>query len=1315
MKKSKNLTLISTVLIIVILSIFFSKKGIAQTDNLLENPSFSNGLESWTISESDGNGNTSIEVSGDTITITNEEFADARIGQMVTVEPNSFYKISAMIKIEDAQAETAFVAGISVGGTDAFTYEMSDTQDEFIPIELVVNTNDYLEMQVDFGLGWYQQAAKGKATFKDVSVTKLDVVDANAEIAYLSELGFSDVEEEEADPFDDTYFIVSMFIICFILVALLYFAFKQGEKSDSLIKTRNIKPYLLMLIALGVVARLILLTKTQGYTIDVNCFIGWSRLVVEHGPSNFYTADFFSDYPPGYMYLLYFVGWINQVLKINPYSALGQVIVFAPAWISDIALCFIIFNYAKKKNSEYFAMLMSVLILFNPVLLYDTAVWQQVDSVLILALVATFMMLDEKKYIKASIAFAIAVLLKPQALVAGPVFALYYIAPLFKKEQRKKAIINMFAALAVSLGIIFICSLPFKGTQNLFWIVERYYNTGVQYPYASVNAFNIYALFGANWVGHDNMLLFLTYKQWGILGIVLSLVLTVWFFIKSNKNKTDNIFLILAFFMMSIFMFAHNMHERYSVPVVILLIFAYIKTKDKGILNSFFFVSVPILVNLVLVLSTSIYGQLLESAAFNDVAVKVDSLLMLASWMYLTFTCYDIFVLGKIVGRKKKSEEDGKIILPDIYTRLNKSEVDIKLNGKDKSFMIGITIVYAVIALFNLGTRNFPQSYWRVGQNETLSIGFEEEKNIAQIWLNTGISEIDLELAYGENARVNENFILTPDEDGMYSDEVDSVPMTEYAIDFNDMYRWKVIDLNVITDKIDFTSLTNDNANRDFWINEMVFVGVDGEIIAPQSVNATSNGKDTRSDISNIFDEQNTKPEKPNAQNGMYFDELYHARTAFEHLNGLRVYETTHPPLGKIFIMIGIALFGMNPFGWRIVGTVFGIAMVPIFYMLAKRLFKKTNICMFTTVLFTFDIMHFVQTRIATIDVYGVFFILLMYYYMLEYLQMSFFIHDLKKTLRPLLLSGLFFGLGAASKWICLYAGAGLAIIFFGSILMRVSEYLRVRELIKKYESISDNDESPEKDRTTPIYELESSNLEELKELEKKTRNLIPNIVKTLVFCLFAFIILPCSIYFLSYTPFFLATEADYGIKSFFTYQTHMFNYHSQLTARHSFESKALTWMLDIRPIWYYQGRMLADNMRASIAAFGNPVVWWSGLVGIVSAIAIAFSDGVRNKRVWFIVVAFASQFVPWLFVTRAIFIYHYFASVPFIILALGYLFYRYDKHATRKRNNSIMIALSVATIALFVFFYPVMNGVTITEQYARAMIWFKTWQFYIV
>lgn len=69
--------------------------------------------------------------------------------------------------------------------------------------------------------------------------------------------------------------------------------------------------------------------------------------------------------------------------------------------------------------------------------------------------------------------------------------------------------------------------------------------------------------------------------------------------------------------------------------------------------------------------------------------------------------------------------------------------------------------------------------------------------------------------------------------------------------------------------------------------------------------------------ISGAFDEQELYEDGITYQDQTIFDEIYHGRTAYEFLHGLPIYENTHPPLGKTLISVGIAVFGMNPFGWR--------------------------------------------------------------------------------------------------------------------------------------------------------------------------------------------------------------------------------------------------------------------------------------------------------------------------------------------------------------------------------------------------------------
>ena len=85
-------------------------------------------------------------------------------------------------------------------------------------------------------------------------------------------------------------------------------------------------------------------------------------------------------------------------------------------------------------------------------------------------------------------------------------------------------------------------------------------------------------------------------------------------------------------------------------------------------------------------------------------------------------------------------------------------------------------------------------------------------------------------------------------------------------------------------------------------------------------------------------------------------------------------------------------------------------------------------------VLLALDFMRFSQSRLATIDIYGTFFILLGAYFMLWYCQQVLTV-GVNGAALPMFLGGLAFGLGCASKWTGIYAGAGLAVLYLGCLL----------------------------------------------------------------------------------------------------------------------------------------------------------------------------------------------------------------------------------------------------------------------------------------
>ncbi len=89
-----------------------------------------------------------------------------------------------------------------------------------------------------------------------------------------------------------------------------------------------------------------------------------------------------------------------------------------------------------------------------------------------------------------------------------------------------------------------------------------------------------------------------------------------------------------------------------------------------------------------------------------------------------------------------------------------------------------------------------------------------------------------------------------------------------------------------------------------------------------------------------------------------------------------------HPPLAKLLIALSMYLVGDNGFGWRIPSVIFGSVAILVFYLLMKRIASYKMVPLVATFLFSFDNLVFIQSRIATLDIFALTFMLLgLYWY----------------------------------------------------------------------------------------------------------------------------------------------------------------------------------------------------------------------------------------------------------------------------------------------------------------------------------------------
>lgn len=400
--------------------------------------------------------------------------------------------------------------------------------------------------------------------------------------------------------------------------------------------------------------------------------------------------------------------------------------------------------------------------------------------------------------------------------------------------------------------------------------------------------------------------------------------------------------------------------------------------------------------------------------------------------------------------------------------------------------------------------------------------------------------------------------------------------------------------------------------------------------------------------IKELTDEQNLIPEQISYLNSSYFDEIYFARTAYNYLNNEETYEWTHPPLGKMIQAIPVILFNkMAPFYYRLMGNIAGIIMIFIMYLLGIELFKKRKWAIVSSLLMFFETSHFVQTRIGTVDSFLILFIMLAIYFMIRHITK-------KETKYNLFLSGLFFGLSMCVKWTGALGGLALAIIYF-------YDFIKNKRNIKKTLSYG------------TIYFV-----------------IIPLIIYT-------------SIYFI-YPKNRVAYTDSY--KAIIDQTEMMYNYHSKLTDDHFFSSDWYTWPISYKPVWYYE-QEYSYVTKGTITAIGNIVIWW---LGIIAVLYLPYRI-IKKKELESIIllITVLSLWLPYIFIGRVMFLYHYFPVVPFITLAVVKLLK--DIEEKTKKTFIVPIYLTIV-IGFFIIYYPVISGIPVSKYYIDSLKLLESWYF---
>ena len=1270
---------------LLVMTLLFSLSALGEGENLLQNPdleaSDALGLaegwykdmwdESASLLETSADG-----LSGRCLKITNQAANDARFCQDVSVEPDTLYEIRCMVKAEDVSGGDV---GACLSARNTFSYSESvfDTQGEWVPLTLYGRTGaDQTELTLWARLGGYSATCTGTAWFDDFELRKISTLPEGATEQDLSPVTFSagsntsTQTDEDAEPQRHT----QAWLLFAFGMALAFVAVCRKSCRIRSLKC-DFKTFALLLIP-ALILRLAVGSALRGYYTDVNCFLAWSERIFDTGFLRFYQADYFCDYPPLYMAMLWVISALRHVLGISVNSTAHILLLKLLPMVFDLLLASLIYGFARKRAGERVALLLGLICALNPAAIVDSAAWGQIDSVFTFFTLLGAVLLADYNYALALPMIALAMLIKPQALLFAPL-GLFALAVELVRRHTAKDLRRVAIGLAASLGLLLLFALVFhqKDVSPVSWLVNLYGGTMSGYPRITVNALNLYELLGFNWDALSQHRLW-TVFAWICFGGAYLYSFAVYFFSK----RRDSLFLAAGTLILLICAFGPMIHERYVYPAVALLLMAYACSHDRRLLISVCTVSVTLFLNQVLVLQGGMtpanYGHLQDS---EKIINHLLSALVVLNALFTAYVAADIAFLrhtlpgGLCAGRARVETPDWQ----------KAPSWKMNLTRLDAILMAAVTALYAVVAFVNLGSTKAPQTSWvssQTGEQVTFDLGSVQtykmeyyggicNKIAFQVELSDdGETWTQPVWAQYDQGKIFRWLIFVPADENQNNIAAGS----EAALAEPGFNYYSALE-KYPTQTSRYVRITAQAEG--LVLSEVGFVNSDGN---PLPVTLAANAS-APENAQALIDEQDTVPDHPSYYNSTYFDEIYHARTAYEHLHGLSTYEWTHPPLGKVLMMVGIRLFGMTPFGWRFMGALMGVLMLPVMYLLAKQLGASTKVSCLAMLLLALDSMHFTQTRIATIDSYAVFWIMLMYLFMFRYVKMNFHRESLGRTLVPLGLCGVTMGVAWATKWIGIYASAGLALLFFWSLISRCREYFQARKL-----------------ETRPDW------------VQRHWKN----VLVTLLFCLVFFVAVPLLIYYFSYY-WQMAPQGGLSVKKVWDLQLRIYNYHAGLGGdTHFFRSPWYEWPVIAWPMWYYNGSpFLAANQVSSISCMGNPAVWWTGLVAILALSVRVAGRRKAGKTEILILAGFLSQYLPWVLVPRSTFIYHYFASVPFIILATVYFLGLLEK----KRPRAFLVCGGVLTalaLSLFVMFYPIESGLPMSRDYAKYLQWFDWYNY---
>lgn len=359
---------------------------------------------------------------------------------------------------------------------------------------------------------------------------------------------------------------------------------------------------LVALLVIGLLLRAYIagvLVPQSGFRIDTGDFTSWAVKLAASGPGEFYETGYFSDYPPGYLYVLWALGSIGSALQPVLGLDITGGLVKLPGILGDLGAATMLFLLCRRAFDERIALAAAAAFLLNPGPIFNASVWGQVDAVGTMVMLGTIYLLARGWTEAASVGAVLALLVKFQYAFIIPVVAIVGLKRHLAGRSSDPVLdgrrdpLRVLTSVAAALATLVVLILPYgmsfyaPGDPN-HSLIGKFLEAASTYTGVTINAFNLWmnpwsGLAGSGFWGCDvpndvgcagqgvALMLGSLNVSWQLLGTLLFAAVALFAFWRLWK-RDDASGVLLAALLLAVAFFAlpTRVHERYLFPALAL-------------------------------------------------------------------------------------------------------------------------------------------------------------------------------------------------------------------------------------------------------------------------------------------------------------------------------------------------------------------------------------------------------------------------------------------------------------------------------------------------------------------------------------------------------------------------------------------------------------------------------------------------------------------------------------------------------------------------------------------------------------------------